>query len=122
MANFIYLNVNPDNTHSSDCVTRAISLASGLSYPEIRRKLFHSSKLLNCEKLCSTCYSFLIEHILKCRPIKCDNMTVREFADLHPYGIYLVRMAGHISTIINGDCYDIWNCLDQKLTNSWKVK
>lgn len=122
MANFIYLNVNPDNTHSSDCVTRAISLASGLSYPEIRRKLFHSSKLLNCEKLCSTCYSFLIEHVLKCRPIKCDNMTVREFADLHPYGIYLVRMAGHISTIINGDCYDIWNCLDQKLTNSWKVK
>jgi hypothetical protein len=49
-------------------------------------------------------------------------MNVGEFADLHHYGVYLVRMAGHISTIIDGDCYDIWDCRDQNLTNAWKVK
>ena len=119
---FVYYNRNPDGEKQSDCVTRAISLASGLPYREVRRKLYHSAKLLDCEKLCHTCYSFLIEQVLKFRPVNCDGMNVGEFADLHPYGVYLVRMAGHISTIIDGDCYDIWDCRDQNLTSAWKVK
>ena len=122
MAKFVYLNVNPDGNKESDCVTRAISLASGLPYTEIRQKLFHTAKLLDCEKLCHTCYAFLIEQVLKSPPKNCDGMTVGDFADLHPFGIYLVRMSGHISTIIDGDCYDIWDCRDIPITNAWKVR
>ena len=119
---FVYLNVNPDKQKESDCVTRAIKLATGLPYDEVRRKLYHTSKLLGCEKLCVCCYKFLIEEVFKLRRVNCDNMTVAEFSCINPYGIYLVRMNGHLSTIINGKVYDIFDCRSELLTDAWEVK
>lgn len=52
MAKYVYYNRNPDGKMQDDCVTRAISLATNLPYDKIRRKLFHTAKLLNCSKLC----------------------------------------------------------------------
>lgn len=122
MASFRYYNLNPNEERRNDCVTRAITLASGLPYKEIRRKLYHSSKLLKCEsKLCPTCYSFTIQHILGGVPKDCDGLTVGEFADKHPYGTYLVRISGHLTCLIDGVCYDTWNCLDRMCDIVWKV-
>lgn len=122
MARYIYYNQNPDGNKENDCVTRAISLASGLKYTEVRKKLFYTSRLLNCEKLCVCCYEHLLEDVLKYEPIQCDELTVEEFADLYPHGTYLVRMNGHISTIINNTIYDIFDCRDIEISNAWKVK
>lgn len=121
MAKFVYLNVNPDKNKESDCVTRAISLACNLLYSTVRKKLYHTAKLLDCEKLCPTCYAFLIQEVLGGVPKNCENMTVGEFADKNPYGIFLVRIDGHITTIIDNTCYDTWNCLSTKPTNAWRV-
>jgi hypothetical protein len=48
-------------------------------------------------------------------------MTVEEFADNNPYGTYLVRMNGHISTVIDNCIYDIFDCRKAILTNAWKI-
>lgn len=122
MARYIYYNQNPDGNKENDCVTRAISLASGIKYTEVRKKLFYTSRLLNCEKLCVCCYEHLLEDVFKYKPMQCDGLTVEEFADLYPHGIYLVRMDGHISTIIDNTIYDIFDCRDIEITNAWKVK
>lgn len=122
MARFRYYNRNGDPTlHRNDCVTRAISLASGMSYEDTRRKLYHTAKLLDCNRICMSCYKFLIEDVLCAKPLDCDGLTVEEFADIHPKGIYLVRMNGHISTIIDNTIYDIFDCRDYQLTNAWRV-
>lgn len=121
MARFIYHNVNPDGEKASDCVTRAISLGSGLDYTIVRRKLYHSAKLFDCERLNVDCYSRLLEDVLKFPQVETYGMSVGEFADAHPYGIYLVRMEGHISTIWNGDVIDIWDCRPSYITNAWRV-
>lgn len=122
MAKFVYLNVSPQGEHKNDCVTRAISLASGLPYSKIRKKLFHTAKLLDCEKLCMCCYRHLIENVFYYKPTNCDNMSVEEFADKHPIGIYLIRMQGHISVIIDNCVYDIFDCRKHLLTNAWQVE
>ncbi len=123
MAVFRYLNVNPNHEKHNDCVTRAITLASGLRYDEVRRKLYHTSKLLNCEsKLCPTCYSFTIQEVLGGVPKNCDGMTVGEFADLHPRGTYLIRIEGHLTCIIDNTCWDLWNCLHRKCDMAWQLK
>lgn len=122
MAKFIYYNRNPDCKKENDCVIRSISLASGLPYPTIRKKLFHTSRLLGCEKLCVCCYKHLLDDVFKYKRVNCDNMTVNDFADLHYKGTYIVRMNGHISCIINGNVYDIWDCRNHLLTDAWKVK
>ena len=123
MAEFRYWNENPQGENHNDCVTRAITLASGLPYEEIRRKLFHTAKLLRCEsQLCPTCYSFLIQEVLGGVPRDCHKMTVEEFADLHPNGVYLVRMDGHLSAICENFVYDTFDCRGHLLTNAWEIR
>jgi hypothetical protein len=122
MANFRYYNVSPDGEHKNDCVTRAISLASGMPYAETRKKLRSVATLFDCERICMSCYKHLIENVLYCKPLDCDGMTVEEFADMHPYGVYLVRMNQHISCIIDNTIYDIFDCREHLLTNAWQVK
>ena len=121
MARFVYYNREPSGDKENDCVTRAISLATQISYPIIRRKLFHSSRLLQCEKLNVCCYSFLIEDVFGCKPVYCKGLTVAQFADLNPQGTYLVRIEGHLTCVIDNVCYDIWNCLDKEADIAWRV-
>ena len=121
MARFQYLNVNPNKQQRNDCVTRAISLASGLPYEEVRKKLYHSAKLLDCEKLCPTCYSFAIQEVLGGVPRNCDGMTVGEFADRNPNGTYLIRIEGHLLCVIDNCIYDLWDNRYRFCDLAWKM-
>ena len=122
MAQFRYWNVNPQGEHRNDCVTRAIKLVSGLPYSTIRKKLFHTKELLECDSpYCPTCYSFLVQEVLGGVPKNCEGMSVGEFADRHPIGIYLIRIKGHLTTLQDGVCYDLWNCLDRECDLAWQM-
>ena len=118
---FEYLNVNPLDLEESDCVTRAISYASGYSYAEIQNKLYYISELLECDRLCVCCYQHLLSDVFKYAKICCRGMTVAEFAKRYPVGIYLIRMEGHLSVLVNGKIRDIWDCSDEILTDVWFV-
>jgi hypothetical protein len=121
MSEFQYLNLNPENKKRNDCVTRAISLASGLPYNKIRKKLYHTAKLLDCEKLCPTCYSFAIQEVFGGVPVNCDGFTLKEFSYIHPQGTYLIRIQGHLTCIIDGKIFDTWDC-DSKLCDlAWRM-
>ena len=123
MAKFRYWNENPMGAKVSDCVTRAIKLASGLPYSTIRKKLFHTKELLDCESpYCSSCYGFLIQEVIGGVPKNCDGMTVGEFADHYPYGTYLVRIEGHLTCIkAPATIYDIWDCRSKKCSLAWQI-
>jgi hypothetical protein len=121
MARFVYYNQNDDNVTRNDCVTRAISLASGLSYPTVRRKLRYTARLLGCEKLCVSCYEFLIREVLGGVPKNCEGMSINDFARVHPRGVYLLRMDGHITTLIDNALYDIFDCRNHRITNAWEL-
>lgn len=119
MSRFVYYNNNPYGLKEEDCVTRAISLASGLDYFDVSKKLKLTSELLECEKLCVCCYDFLIEKVLMFSKVDCRGMTVGEFAEYHLRGIYLLRMKEHITTLIDGKLYDLWDSSQRKLTHAW---
>lgn len=122
MADYIYYNRNPDGNKENDCVTRALSLCLEQPYEEIRKQLFHTARLLNCEKLCVMCYKFLIEDVYKCKRVNCDGMYPNDFANLHPYGTYLLRMNGHICSCVDGKIIDIFDSRYYNLlTDAWKV-
>ena len=118
---FKYLNLNPLDLTEEDCVTRAISLASGYSYAEVQDKLYYISKLLDCERLCVCCYQHLLSDVFKYDKIYCRDVSVSEFAERHPTGVYLIRMEGHLSVLVDGVVYDIWDCSDEILTDVWYV-
>lgn len=122
MANWIYYNRNQDGEHISDCVTRAISTATGLSYPQIRKKLHHTSRLFSCDKLTRDCYSNLLDRVFQFQRVNGKGMNVGEFADIHPYGTFIVRVPNHATTIINGNIYDIFDCRDYPCDIVWQVE
>ena len=121
MARFQYLNVNPNQQKRNDCVTRAIKLASGLEYAEVRRKLYHTGRLLGCNRLCWKCYNFLLTNVFGYRLVNCDDMTVADFANANKKGKYLIRIDYHLTFLQDGTIYDIWNCLDRNCVLAWRV-
>jgi hypothetical protein len=121
MSQFRYWNENPQGVHHNDCVTRAITFVSNIPYNRVRRKLYHTARLLDCEKLCWTCYSFLLTNVLGYRQVNCDGMTIGEFADLHPHGTYLIRIDMHLTAIKDGNLHDTFDCRDKYCHIAWKV-
>lgn len=119
MDKFKYLNLNPLGIEEEDCVTRAIALASGKPYFTIRKKLQLTAELLECEKLCVCCYEHLLDSVFNYERIKINGMTVGEFAELHPKGVFLIRIEGHLTCLVNGCIYDLWDCRDRKATHAW---
>lgn len=121
MVGFKYENLNPYGEKENDCIIRAIANATGLPYFDIERKLFYVGELLECDRRYLCCYSFLIDKVFEFEPVECYGMTLSEFADLHPYGEYLVRSDGHISVLKDYVIHDIFNCRDMILTNAWRI-
>ena len=121
MSKFIFYNRNPDGNKESDCVTRAISFATNLPYSLIRKKLWLTARLYNCDKLCKFCYSNFITNVLKYKEVNCQDLTIREFCEKNNYGTYLIRIEGHLTVIKNGVLYDIWDCRDEICDTVWKV-
>lgn len=121
MARYRYLNLNPNGTKEEDCVTRAITFATGLPYKEVSKKLWLTADLYECDRLCKFCYSNFINHVLKYKEVNCDKLTIGEFANKHPYGTYLIRIEGHLTCIKDGIVYDIWDCRDEMCDTVWKA-
>ena len=121
MARFVFLNINPDLEDIGDCVVRAITLASGLDYDIIEEKLYYTSQLLECPERCVCCYSFLLDAVFQYEPVNCYGLSVEDFAEIYNKGIYLVRIEGHLTCIIDGEIYDTWDCSKEIVTNAWNV-
>lgn len=122
MARYKFLNLNPLGLREQDCVCRAISLALNEDYYIIERKLELVGELFECEKLCVCCYKFLLDNVYNLDRIEeCQGMKVYEFADFFPHGIYIVRVDGHCTCVINNQILDTWNCGDEIVDIAWKV-
>lgn len=118
---FVYTNINPFGAETDDCVSRAIALASGYDYFGIQEKLYLVSRLFECDRLSVCCYQNLLENVFGYEPVYCHNMTVEEFADEHPFGIYLIRIPNHLTVIIDGKLRDTWNCSNYMCDLAWNV-
>ena len=119
---FKYLNINPLSLKESDCVTRAISLASGYSYAEIQNKLYYISELLECEKLCVCCYKHLLDGVFKYERVPCKGYTVGEIAEMYNDKILLVRIEGHLTCVVFGVIRDLWDSSDILADIVWLVE
>lgn len=118
---FKYLNVNPLSIEEEDCVTRAISLASGYSYADIQDKLYYIARLFDCEELCVCCYKHLLDDIFEYPRVKSKGRTVGELCEDYPDSILLVRIDGHLTCVVHGVIRDLWDCSDKIADIIWKV-
>lgn len=45
-----------------------------------------------------------------------------KFCNPHPTGSYILRMAGHLSSCVDGVILDTWDCRDKCVYNAYKVR
>lgn len=118
---FKYYNNNPLSLEEEDCVTRAITLASGYSYAAIQDKLYYIAQLLECDELCVCCYHHLIDDVFGYERLNCKGYTVGEVAEKYSDLDLLVRMDGHLTCILKGKIYDLWDCSNELADIVWVV-
>ena len=122
MARYEFLNLNPLNEIEEDCVCRSISLALQEDYYLIQRKLELVAELFECMKLCECCYRFLLDSVYDLQRVEdLKGIKIRDFVDCNPHGTYLIRIENHLTAVIDGTLFDLWNCLDEKIDILWKV-
>lgn len=117
-----FFNLQPLGNLEEDCVTRAISLATGEDYYTIQDKLFYVAKIFECEKLCVCCYKHLLDYVYNFQRIEAvQGMTINEFLLAFPHGIYLIRVSGHLTCAIDGEIIDTWDCTNKIVDIVWHV-
>lgn len=123
MTDFLYHNVNPDKSVEQDCVTRAISLASGIPYKAVSKLLQITAEEHDCDALCVCCYHHLLEDTLGYRvKFEKEHKRVEEIAKEYKNNIVIVRIDGHLTACVYGTCVDIWDCTQEEVDCFWIVQ
>lgn len=122
MSDYKYYNHNPEDSRVSDCVTRAIGGATGLSYKTVSRLLARTAQSLECDKLCVCCYKHLLTHTLGFKAYRCGgNITVKDVAKEFDNEILIIRIQGHLTCAKYGVVFDTWDCSDREVDCFWVV-
>lgn len=110
---FIPTNPNPNNKYTGDCVIRAICIAEDKEwddvYLELMVKGYAMKDMIESNELWNS-YLHGLGYSRYIIPDSCpDCYSVREFAQDHPQGRYILGTGTHAVAVINGDYYDTWD-------------
>lgn len=114
-----FYNKNANGNFVNDCVVRAIATAEHTTWDEAYDKL---SDLAQYEGTLLDDARFVEDYLDRhYKRVAHYSKTVGEFAGEYPKGTYLVTMENHISVIIDGTVYDIFDCRRKELWCAWLV-
>lgn len=116
-----FYNRNPVNRRLPDCVCRAMSLALRKPYGYTMAWLTDNGICYDCDDLTVDCYSNILREE-GYETSEANGRTVEQLCCEYPDNILLVRLNGHLTCCINGDCYDIWDCTNEQAERFWVIK
>lgn len=126
---FEYYNAHPQGKNVNDCVKRAITIASGMSYDDVTRGLNRYKKIsgasvYNDRKNCDAYVEKVLLGVKTSFPARAGypRMNGERFCRTHPQGNYILNMAGHWSVCIDGVLKDTWDTSDKCVYSCWKIE
>lgn len=118
-----YYNNNPLGRNVSDCVVRAIALATQHSWDDT---YIYLSNYARNEGITFSEVEFINEYLSQHYERYCQKgekvITVGDFSDLKLPGRWLVTMNNHITCVIDGVIYDTFDPSNRYLWCCYKVK
>lgn len=127
MINYEYLNINPKQKKTSDCVVRALTLATGRDYYDVYKELFDISVktgyMLN-EKRVEDLFLKNNGFVKYKQPKKIDGTkyTIGEIDQIVGARIIVVRCAGHLTTVVDATLLDILDCRHKCISNYYLLE
>ena len=121
---YSYYNANPLNRRVNDCTVRAISLATKRTWDTTFEEL---SKMAQAQAIMPDDVTYIDEYLERKYHKICGckdkiEITVEEFVDTHPHGIYLITMRGHITCVIDGCIYDTFDPRDRIVWAAYEIE
>lgn len=109
---YIPFNNNPLGKNTGDCVIRAISVAEKLSWDDVFWKLAQKAFEMGDVITSNSVWGSLLKDMGYRRyviPNTCqDCYSVRDFANEHPNGVYVLGTGTHAVAVVSGNYYDAW--------------
>lgn len=110
MSDFMYYNANPKKARISDCVTKAINIATGLEYYTVAKLLDLASEHTGHDRLTMQSYRYLLEDVFVFPVFYPEKgETVDDIIDKYPRNTIIIRVSGHLLTAVNGVIMDLFN-------------
>lgn len=114
---YVEMNKNPHKKTVGDCVIRAISMVEDEDWDdtfiELMLKCFSLKDIPSSNNAWGSYLHDLgyTRHII---PDTCpDCYTIRDFAQDHPSGAYILATGSHVVAVVDGDYYDTWDSGDE---------
>lgn len=119
---FKEFNANPKSNRVGDCAIRAIARVTGLSWEEVFISVCLRGLALSDMPSSNYVWGTYLEDIGYTRHMVPTYMTVKEFAERHPQGRYVLCISGHVVACVDGDYYDSWDSGDEIPLYYWKER
>ena len=129
--NFKMFNPNPTESQSGkskkgDCVIRAFAIAADLTWLEAFDLLVANARLTyNVPNDKHNYTEVFKQQGYESIPVKIKagkkRMTVLEFCKKNKKGRFILRLANHLTAVVDGVIYDSWNTSDLCIYKYWKV-
>lgn len=112
-----YVYYQPSKHKDGDCVVRAVCKATDMEWFDVYDELCRiGRKLQRMPNSDKTYKKMLVDRGFEYCGLKMEKgskrLTVKEFARKHKKGTYVLRVAGHVVTVVNGKYYDIFDSGD----------
>lgn len=110
---FVDYNANPNDARVGDCVIRAISTALRMPWENVYTELsnlgLRMGDMPSSNHVWGT-YLYNKGFDAKFLPYFCPHCyTVREFAEDHPHGTYILGTGKHAVAVVDGNYIDAWD-------------
>lgn len=123
---YIKYNPNPTGRQVGDCAVRAIAKALDTDWETaflmISKNAYNMGDMPSADSVWG---SVLRQNGFYRRaiPNRCpDCYTAEDFAEDHPYGVYVLGFGGHVATIVDGNLYDSWDSSQEIPVYVWYRK
>ena len=110
---YVLYNPNPTGKNVGDCTVRALSKALGQNWDETYTGLALQGFIIGDMPSANAVWGSYLRRNGFTRSIIPDNCpdcyTVKDFADEHPNGTYILALSGHVVCLQNGVLFDSWD-------------
>lgn len=115
-----FYNPNPQGKNVGDCTVRAISKALNQDWYNTYFGLCIEGAIKGDMPSSNAVWGSYLRRNGYHRALAPDDITVGEFAQENPDGVYILALSGHVVCVEDGTIYDTWNSENETVLYFWQ--
>lgn len=123
---YVYYNANPADKVTNDCVIRALAVAFdkpwSVVFDELTALARENFDVVTSKDIYTKYLELHQAEYIKTMAKGEKRLSGSDFVNKYNDGIYVLRMANHLTVCRQGIIYDTWDCSGKMVYNAWLVR